>query len=366
MTNFFRGVVENNKDEKFLGRVQVRIMGVHSDSKADAPTDSLPWCEVIQGTSFGGTLGGVGVSSVLVPGTWVWIFFENDDFTKPIIFGTMIGQMTEEPIDGFVPNEPGVYLKERLKEPDLHPFARSDSTGLINDTCHNHKIKVDGITENVENAAGEKWSELPENSTKAKYPHNNVIETHGGHTIEIDDTEGNERVHIMHKRGTYIEIDKDGSITVKTVKDSYKIIQGNSFELTKINKNEQVTGNDDLKIVGTRTEKITGDVLSTQEAGRVETIANDWDIDISGATQIGLNTSLITLGAGAEFTVLNDSLKEYINSKITAKFLMFQQAEYDTHIHPTGVGPSGPPMAPHSTEMVDYADDAISKLTRTD
>ena len=363
---FYRGIVENNEDEKFLGRVQVRIMGIHSDSKEDVPTETLPWCEVVQGTSFGGMVSGVGVSSVLVQGTWVWVFFENDDWTKPVVFGTMIGQMTEVPTDGFVGEKEGVYIGERLTEPDLHPFARSDSTTLIDDTVHAHKIKVDGITKDVENAAGETWSELPEGSTLAKYPNNNVIETHAGHIIEIDDTEGNERIQILHKSGSYIEMDKEGSITIKTVKDDYKIVTGNSNELVTMNKNVNVTGNNDLFVTGTHTEKITGDILNTYEAGKVETIAADWNIDISGATQIGASTSKITLGGGAEAVVLNDSLKAYINDSITAKFKSFLSSEYDSHTHPTGVGPSGPPMAPHSTEMTDYADDAISSLTFTD
>jgi len=362
MTSFYRGVVENNEDLKFLGRVQVRIMGVHSDSKTDAPTDSLPWAEVVQGTSFGGMTSGVGVSSILVQGTWVWLFFENDDWTKPIIFGTMIGQMAEAPADGFVGTKEGVYIAERLTESDLHPFNRSDSTGLIDKTCHNHKIKVDGITKDVENAAGEKWSELEEGSSKAVYPNNNVIETHGGHTIEIDDTEGNERIHIMHKLGTYIEIDKEGSITVKTVKDNYQIVQGNSNEVVEMNKNENVTGNNDLKIVGTHTEKITGDVLSTLEAKLTEKIAGDVLRTLKGTLTENITGNVlqkidamfemdasgeIVIKSGATATFEGSDIKIGIGASSEPIPLGNKLLTWcNTHIHPTGVGPSGPANPP--------------------
>ena len=75
---FYRGVVENNDDPKQLGRVQVRVFGIH-DSGSNVSSSALPWAEVAGGTDFG-LYQGVGVTSILRNGTLVWVFFHNDDF----------------------------------------------------------------------------------------------------------------------------------------------------------------------------------------------------------------------------------------------------------------------------------------------
>jgi hypothetical protein len=68
----------------------------------------------------------------------------------------------------------------------------------------------------------------PETPYDAEYPLNRVIETEGGHIIEIDDTEDAERLHIYHKSGTFIEIHPDGSMVKKAVGNDYEIIEGNN------------------------------------------------------------------------------------------------------------------------------------------
>ena len=51
---------------------------------------------------------------------------------------------------------------------------------------------------------------------KSLYPFNHVIETESGHYVEIDDTKDNERIHVYHKTGTFLEIDPLGNIILKT------------------------------------------------------------------------------------------------------------------------------------------------------
>ena len=86
---FYRGVVENNIDPQQFGRVQVRVFGIH-DEGSSVSTSALPWAEVSGGTDFG-LVGGVGVTSVLRIGTVVWVFFNNDDYNFPVVFGVVKG-----------------------------------------------------------------------------------------------------------------------------------------------------------------------------------------------------------------------------------------------------------------------------------
>ena len=87
---FYRGVVENNDDPKQLGRVQVRVFGIH-DSGSNVSPSALPWAEVSGGTDFG-LYQGVGVTSILRKGTLVWLFFHNEDYNYPIIFAVIKGK----------------------------------------------------------------------------------------------------------------------------------------------------------------------------------------------------------------------------------------------------------------------------------
>ena len=55
-----RGVVEDNADPLKIGRVRVRIFGIHSEKNEKAgskfefvKTSELPWAEVMGGTGFG-------------------------------------------------------------------------------------------------------------------------------------------------------------------------------------------------------------------------------------------------------------------------------------------------------------------------
>lgn len=93
---FYRGLVEAINDEAKMGRVQCRIMGIHSQNiikglNDGIPTAELPWCEQAQ-SLFGGFADvGQGISSVPSVGSWVWVFFEQGDFTRPVYFATVVG-----------------------------------------------------------------------------------------------------------------------------------------------------------------------------------------------------------------------------------------------------------------------------------
>jgi hypothetical protein len=70
-SDFWFGVVEDRDDPLFLGRVRVRILGKHSLSLSDIPTECLPWAHTILPTT-SCTVSGIGISPTgILPGTWV-------------------------------------------------------------------------------------------------------------------------------------------------------------------------------------------------------------------------------------------------------------------------------------------------------
>ena len=89
---WWQGVVEDRHDPLYLGRCRIRILGWHSDNKADQPTIGLPWAyPVAPITSASQT--GVGTSPLgPVEGTWVIGFYRDGEAgQEPMFFGTLGG-----------------------------------------------------------------------------------------------------------------------------------------------------------------------------------------------------------------------------------------------------------------------------------
>ena len=53
--------------------------------------------------------------------------------------------------------------------------------------------------------------QLPSSANTA-YNKNKVTQTRAGHLIELDDTDGSERIRILHSNGSFVEMRPDGSI----------------------------------------------------------------------------------------------------------------------------------------------------------
>ena len=86
---WFIGVATNNLDPLFLGRVQVRIFGIHSRKVAEIPNDALPWATVLQPTTSGGT-SGIGMMPQILPGAQVFgMFLDGKESQLPCILGVM-------------------------------------------------------------------------------------------------------------------------------------------------------------------------------------------------------------------------------------------------------------------------------------
>lgn len=277
---FFRAVVENRKDPKKLGRVQVRILGIHPDDIQKVPTKSLPWAEVIVPNVHQGQMSGIGNSTVPLEGSWVWVFLENGDFNKPIVVG-MINGISQRvnpggKNSGFWDQNKKYPIKERLNEPDINRLARNEkfSETLIK------KVKDAKRTKGIPTAAGSTWDEPKESSSKAKYPDNTVIETQTGNIIEYDDTAGNSRIHFFHNTGTYWEMTNLGDFASKVVRDKFTIVNRDFKELIKrnhtqtINKNkEEKIGKDEtVNVGGNRKETVKGNETFLTKGTRNETV----------------------------------------------------------------------------------------------
>ena len=339
---WFVGVVEDRNDPKFLGRVRVRCLGLHTDNLEKLPTADLPWAHPMNPIT-SATISGVGQTPLgPVEGTWVVGFFsDGEDAQQPIIVGTLPGvpaylsadTMNEDKQTmGFL-DPLGNYPKYK-DETDVNRLAVNDDenphpTLTLRKADRTLAVGVANVdaTEVVEDQVaaddGGKWDE-PETSYKAKYPHNHVYETEGGHIREYDDTVGAKRIHERHSSGTGYEIDNDGTKVTRVKKDNYTIvsaddyvhIQGDSKETydkglrVKVNSLGE-TGNNYNIEVGAKSnvtiEVQDGDINLISQLGDVNLKAGkNMNIDVAQALNIKVGGAITETAASKKESVTGE------------------------------------------------------------
>ena len=200
---WFLAIVEQiDGDPKQLGRVKIRVL--NDDDNAE--TDELDWALVSMPTTSEG-VEGVGDTPRLSVGSRVWGFY----------------------LDGAEKQQPAVIATFNAI-PDNNPKR--------------HSLSWLARGKNILKKTLSRFEPKP--AYAAVYPWNRVIQTKSGHVIELDDTPGGERIHIFHKSGSYIEIDKDGRMVIKTETDSYDITNGS----------KTIYSGEDLNLIAERSIKL--------------------------------------------------------------------------------------------------------------
>ena len=233
----FVGVVEDRFDPEKLGRLRVRVLGVHTSNKNKIATADLPWASCVLPTTSAG-ISGLGQSpSFIVEGAWVWGYFRdgNSLMQEMVIVGTLPGKPAElgNTDSGFYdPNfrldkdgEPttiSVYPKE-MAEPDTNRLAVNNPdlqhgslSQRIIDQINNNNIPTadfDEVGSNIAASDTDNWSQ-PAITYNAVYPYNHVFESESGHIKEYDDSfiidedgirTNHYRIYERHSSGTHMK-----------------------------------------------------------------------------------------------------------------------------------------------------------------
>ena len=130
----------------------------------------------------------------------------------------------------------------------------------------------------------------PESAFNAQYPFNRVIRTRKGHKIELDDTDGAERINIYHSSGTSIEMAPDGRLTIRNPGDSFEVVGGV--------KNIAVVGDAKIDIGGNLTAAVKGQATIVSDSGI--TIQSQGILRLAGllGVQIATGASVTVQGPG--------------------------------------------------------------------
>lgn len=226
---FIGTVVDRKSDPQKLGRVKVRIYAVHDDP-ATTPDDQLPWATIINPPqSASSNQIGITPLGILEGSTVVGFFADGAEGQLPMILGTIAG-IPENDISKHD------VAKLAREENDLqNSKAAARQTGTL-------------VTE-------------PPSAYKAEYPFNKVYRSERGHVVEIDDTEGEERLHLYHRKGTFTEIDKDGNRVDKIVGDNYTVVAKNNNVLVEGDCIVDIKGKSIVRIEKTSNILVIGDCV---------------------------------------------------------------------------------------------------------
>jgi hypothetical protein len=292
------GVVEDRHDPIQLGRVRVRVFGIHSHDRInDIQIEDLPWSIVMQPTNASTSAGNI---SQLVEGTWVLVLFLDENFQDYIVLGSLPGASPDADINfsqGFTDpygrfprwrsetNSPRKNLSELslvAKEDEWieHPTYEARKTERRENIPLAKTYEMSTTLPQVRNENTQYWNEkdlrgadnIDPDSYISQYPYNSVREYEGGILEEYDsspETESGEsriRITEMHPSGSYREIVGDGTTTFKiigdgyhlTLKDQYMYIEGDLNITVGGNVRHLVNGNYILEVRGDYIQRIGG------------------------------------------------------------------------------------------------------------
>lgn len=144
-----------------------------------------------------------------------------------------------------------------------------------------------------------------------------LLQTPSGHVLQFDDQQGAEKIRLHHCGGAELLIDEAGSVALTDGGGARVTLDAQSGKLVV----EDANGNSlTLDSSGIRADDTNGNHIQMSSSG----------VTVKGA-QVVIDGSFVSLGgAGGEPLIKGTSLLTMFN----------------THMHSTSLGPSGPPLVP--------------------
>ena len=181
-----------------------------------------------------------------------------------------------------------------LPSADMRIVASDENGGKFIDSIVNPEDERAEVIRTSEIAG------LPNTYNDGEYPNNRVIKTPGGLCVELDDTEGAERLHIWHPSGSYWELSSKGTMVERS---------SNRFSET-VNDSHIVKGTQRLFVSDSSFTNIRKSELKTVKGRKVTTASS---IGMQAANQLLLRTdgemSIISEGFGTQMHIGGRLLK---------------------------------------------------------
>jgi hypothetical protein len=154
------------------------------------------------------------------------------------------------------------------------------------------------------------------------YPHNQIFDSESGHSLQLDDTPGRERVRLQHgKSKNFIEMHPNGDQVVKVFGEGFDITIGKKNVYVSGVCNIVVRGDCNMQVDGDFNQEVNGDYnLAVKGKMNVRSVK---DISISGDADVGISANekfggALRLSASQSLNLGSDL---YINGSITCDSL---------------------------------------------
>jgi hypothetical protein len=204
-------------------------------------------------------------------------------------FPNILQQPSNEPLRK-VPDNQGFYDPNRvyprvthIGEPDTNRLARNHK---ISDTIVQTKDDERRLAVPVaRNASPTKWDQ-PKSPYNTKYPYNHMYESESGHVIEYDDTPNNERMHWYHREGTFMEIDRNGTMVRKIVGDGYEIYERDGYVYVGGKCNLTVEGNCNIYVKNNVNLQVDGNLTADVHRTVTFNVAKDFNVTAGGVINL--------------------------------------------------------------------------------
>jgi len=319
---WFSGVVEDRNDPERMGRVKVRIHGVHTDNKDLIPTEDLPWSQVMMPIT-SASLAGVGTSATgIVPGSWVvGYFIDGADMQESIIMGTLPSKpyIKNPEIGFFDPKGQHPTRSDGVDTPDSALTSKFSEHPSYVEKVDKRQTKVETATPpwlrtvTIDEEDDPKFTrptwDMPEiqRGFEPSYPFNKVTETERGHVFEVDDTQGNERISMYHRGGTNFEIQDNSDMTSTIVGDNYTVVFGNDKIYVKGNVDITIDGDVRELIKGNYHLEVEKDYTVNVKGSRETAIGGNELLEVGRAYSSNINLDYTTRIGGHEIRVVDKS-----------------------------------------------------------
>jgi hypothetical protein len=151
------------------------------------------------------------------------------------------------------------------------------------------------------------------------FPFNQIQETPSGHSFEMDDTPGGERVLIKHRTGAGIELRADGSVLISTRRqrvevvggDSKVIVEGQGDLVYKGNVNLRVDGDFNIDVGGDYNINVAGDKKEEIKGRHTKTVNRDQNHTIRGTRGTQVVGQSVDTVLGDRYQVTKGDMKMY-------------------------------------------------------
>jgi uncharacterized protein involved in type VI secretion and phage assembly len=157
--------------------------------------------------------------------------------------------------------------------------------------------------------------DVPAEATEGDGTKTRLLKTVSGHLLRFDDETDKEKLQILHPKGTEVAIDEKGILTLTDSGGSKVTLDPDAGKLVV----EDSNGN-------TLTLDSSGTVVEDKNGNKIEMAAAG--INVEGQKVVVKGTQVALGGDGGEPVIKGQS------------FLSL----FMTHVHPTAMGPSGPPI----------------------